>query len=483
MLNQRHVQVQDQTEPFLIPNHPLYYWRQRNGYYHQDLEALHHWLIPPGQRILEIGSGTGCLLNALKPTVGLGIDHDLGVVQLAQAQFPHLQFQVQDAHDLKLDSEDPFDYIILANTVGSLLDVQLVFEQIRAVCHPHTRMVISYHNPLWEGILQLASTLKQRMPLPTANWLTQQDIQNLLELSGFEVIKLGKRLLLPRRIPLLSSLVNTYLAPLPGVNLLCLTEYIVARPQFLRDLNAVREDALSCSVIIPARNEAGNIENCVKTLPTLGSHTEIIFVEGHSSDQTWEVMQAVQAQFQETHDIKLFQQEGKGKGDAVRKGFAEATGDVLIILDADLTVQAEDMKKFFQVIASGQCDLANGCRLVYPLSRSTMPSLNRWANRFFAGLLSYILGIHIKDSLCGTKALKRRDYLTIATYREQLGEFDPFGDFDLLLGAVKQNLKIMDIPVRYYPRLYGQSNIQHVREGFLLLKVCYFAAQKFKFQG
>jgi SAM-dependent methyltransferase len=481
MPNQRDVQIQ--TENVLIQNHPLYYWRQRNRYYHQDLEALHRWLIPPRQRILEIGSGTGYLLNALDPVLGVGIDHDLGIVQLAQAQFPHLLFYVQDAHNLKLEAEDPFDYIVLANTVGSLLDVQVVFEQIRAICHPHTRVVITYHNPLWEGILQVASTLKQRMPLPTANWLTQKDIQNLLELSSFEVIKLGKRLLLPRRIPFISTLVNTFLAPLPGINALCLTEYMVARPQALRGLNEGKETTLSCSVIIPARNEAGNIENCVKTLPPLGSHTEIIFVEGHSSDQTWEVMQAVQAQFHETHDIKVLKQEGKGKGDAVRKGFAAATGDVLIILDADLTVQAEDMKKFFQVIASGQCDLANGCRLVYPLSRATMPSLNRWANRFFAGLLSYILGIRIKDSLCGTKALKRQDYLTIAAHREQLGEFDPFGDFDLLLGAVKQNLKIMDIPVRYYPRLYGQSNIQHVREGLLLLKVCYFAAQKFKFHG
>ncbi len=464
-----------------LPDHPLFYWRRKNRYYHQDLDRLIQFLVPPGQRVLEIGSGTGLLLNSLNPSYGLGLDRDPTAVQAAQQQFPHLAFQVQDAEDLKIDTpQQPFDTILLINTLGTCGDVQRVFEQLRPLCSPATRLVISYHNPLWEGVLHWASQFKQRMPLPSTNWLSQGDVANLLDLAGFEIVRQGKQLLMPKRIPLLSGWINRWIAPLPGINSLCLTEFIVARlqPQIAGEAWI---NHLTCSVVIPARNEAGNIANCVRTLPPMGKHTEIIFVEGNSTDETWNEIQKVRSQWRDRLDIKMLQQSGKGKADAVRKGFEAATGDVLIILDADLTVQAEEMPKFFRAVASGRCDLANGCRLVYPLDKQTMPHLNQWANRFFARVLSYVLGIRIKDSLCGTKVLRRADYLEIAAHRKFFGDFDPFGDFDLLLGATKLNLKIMDIPVRYHPRVYGSSNIRHVREGFRLLGICWFAARKFRF--
>lgn len=459
-----------------------HHWRQKSRLYYQDLQRLHNWLIPPGKRILQLGFGTGDLLHQLCPSFGLGIDEDPDAVAAAREAFPALNFETQDPQILELGewgSQPPFDVIILSNVIGGLKDVQGAFERLRPWCGSHTRLVITYHNPLWEPILALASALGQRQPLPEANWLSRQDVSNLLELAGFETIKSGKRMLIPRWIPLISGLINRWVAPLPGIQALCVTEYLVARPRPQGGLARDPQHQPSVSVIIPARNEAGNILNCVQTLPEMGSHTEIIFVEGHSSDDTWGEMQRVQALVR--RDIKVLQQEGRGKADAVRLGFEAASGDILVILDADLTVKADDMPKFFAAVASGHCDLANGCRLVYPLSHETMPGLNRWANRFFAALLSYILGIRIKDSLCGTKVLRRQDYLTIAAHRHIFGDFDPFGDFDLLLGAVKQNLKVMDIPVRYYPRVYGRSNIAHVREGLKLLGICGFAAQRFRF--
>jgi hypothetical protein len=462
---------------------PLHYWQQKNRYYYEDLERLLRFFLPPGLRILEIGCGTGALLNALRPSVGVGIDQDAEVIAQAQQQFPHLHFRLQDLQ--RLDKRDPvlaqpFDAILLVNTLSYLRDIQQVLEQLRCFCTRRTRLILSHHNPLWEPLLNLATLLRQRRPLPAANWLSAADVANLLHLAGYEVIQQGKRLLLPRRIPLLSTLVNRVIAPLPGINALCLTEYTIARLQPDPNWDPPPEKQPSCTVIIPARNEAGNIRRCVEQLPEMGSRTEILFVEGHSSDDTWAEIQRVQAEYQGIRPIQALRQEGKGKGDAVRQGFAAARGDVVIILDADLTVQAEDLPKFFRAVASGRCDFANGCRLIYPLKPEAMPRLNQWANRFFAALLSYILGIRVKDTLCGTKALWREDYWQIAKLRQEWGNFDPFGDFDLLLGAAKRTLKILDIPVRYFPRTYGRSNIHHLRDGLRLLQICGFALKHFK---
>jgi Glycosyl transferase family 2/Methyltransferase domain len=415
----------------------------------------------------------------MQPKFGLGIDVNPIVVNHAQQKFPHLKFQVEDAQEFT--SKEQYEYIILANTVSYLYNIQEALRNVRQSCQPATRIILTFHNPAWEPILNFATRLGQRMPLPPLNWLNQEDIENLLDLSGFEVVSHGKRLLFPKWIPGLSWVVNKWLALLPGINSFCLTEYVVARMRTKTIEVEKSISPLTCSVIVPARNEAGNIEGCVTRMPLLGKHTEIIFVEGHSSDNTWEEIQRVQAQYGDRYDIKICQQTGKGKGNAVRQGFDLASGDVLMILDSDLTVRPEDLIYFFDAIASGSCEMANGCRLVYPVSESTMPWLNRMANRFFAWLLSYLLNTKIKDSLCGTKVISRENYQRLAANRSYFGDFDPFGDFDLLFGAAKLGLHIKDIPVRYVPRVYGSSNIQHFKEGVVLLKMCLYAAKKIKF--
>ncbi len=454
-------------------------WRKRNLYYYQDIEKLYQFLIMPGSEVLELGSGRGDLLGCLNPKYGLGIDINPQAIEAARQKFPELEFWLEDAEYFR--SHQVFEYVLLANTVSYVKNIQRVLSNLHKVCKPSTRVILTFHNPAWEPILKLATLLRQRMPIHSLNWLSFEDIENLLDLEGFEVISHGKRMLFPKRLPLLSWLCNKILAPLPVFNNLCLTEHIVAR---IRPNNIDAQQNIqnmTCSVIIPARNEAGNIESCITRMPRLGKHTEIIFIEGHSTDNTWEEIQRVQAKYGEQWDIKIAQQTGKGKGDAVRQGFAMATGDVLIILDSDLTVRPEDLVYFFQAVASGSCEFANGCRLIYPMSDKAMPWLNRMANRFFAWLLSYLLNTKIKDSLCGTKAISQENYRRIAANRSYFGEFDPFGDFDLLFGAAKLGLQIKDIPVRYVPRTYGSSNIQHFKEGLILLKMCLYAAKKMKF--
>ncbi len=455
-------------------------WSRRNRYYYNDLARLHQFIIPPGCRVLEIGCGTGDLLHATAPAVGVGIDFAPAVVAIARQKHPDLCFYTLDAETLMPDQlavgHRQFDYIVLSGSLGYLGDIQAVLQRLQPFCQPHTRLILTFHNYLWEPLLGLAERLGQRRPQPPQNWLSMDDVANLLTVTGYRPLKRGSRFLWPKYLPGVAGLINRYLAPLPLVKHLCLTTFIVARPQA-----APVAAAPTCSVVIPARNEAGNIAAAVARLPQLGAHTEVIFVEGHSHDQTWETIQNLVQSYRGPFTLKAFQQAGRGKADAVRLGFDQASGDILMILDADLTVPPEDLPHFVEVLASGNGEFANGSRLVYPRSKIAMPWLNTVANKIFALLFSFLLEQPLKDTLCGTKVLWRRDYDRLAAGRSYFGDFDPFGDFDLLFGAAKLHLHIVEVPIRYQPRTYGSSNIAHFKEGLILLKMCLYASRKLKF--
>jgi 2-polyprenyl-3-methyl-5-hydroxy-6-metoxy-1,4-benzoquinol methylase len=455
-------------------------WNRRNRAYYRDLEIFHQFWIAPGSRVLEIGCGTGDLLAQVRPGFGVGIDFAENIIPIAQAKYPHLKFHCLDAETFTpqdIGTDEPFDFIILSGVLGHLSNIQLVLQRLHQFSNPRTRILLTFHNYLWQPLLTAAETIGQRRPQPPQSWLSMDDVQNLLSITGYRTIKPGRRFLCPKGIPLISQLANRFLVQLPGLNHLGLTNTIIARPEPIPN----RENLLSCSVVIPARNEAGNIANAIDRLPQLGCHTEVIFVEGHSSDNTWEAIQRIVQQGHPRFKLKAFQQTGKGKADAVRLGFDQATGDVLMILDADLTVQPEDLTLFFDVIASGRGEFVNGARLVYPRSGEAMPWLNNLANKFFSLAFSFLLGQTLKDTLCGTKVIHRDDYEKLVAGRSYFGDFDPFGDFDLLFGATKLGLHLVDVPVRYQPRVYGSSNIAHVKEGLVLLKMCLYASRKIKF--
>lgn len=448
------------------------YWEHKARAYYEDQARYHRFLIPEGARVLEIGSGLGNLLAAVKPSRGVGIDLSPEMVKEAAQRHPTLEFRAGDAETLDLDEK--FDAIILADVVGHLVDIEATLRGLRHVCRPQTRIVVSYYSHLWEPILRLAEKLGMKMPQPEQNWLSPTDIANLLHLADFEVVKVERRILVPTRIPLLSSLFNQVLAHLPVFRALCLCHYIVARPRMRRP-----ERPYSTTIVIPCRNERGNIDAALRRLPRFGGRQEIIFVDGHSSDGTPEEIQRVMA-FYPGKNIKLLVQDGTGKGDAVRKGFEEATGDVLMILDADLTVPPESLPKFYEAIASGKGEFINGCRLVYPMEAQAMRLLNLMGNKFFGLAFSWLLNQRIKDTLCGTKVLFRADYVRLAANRRYFGEFDPFGDFDLLFGASKLNLHILEIPIRYHARSYGTTNIQRFAHGWLLLKMTVYGFFRLK---
>jgi SAM-dependent methyltransferase len=452
-------------------------WIKRNAAYYGEDRDYMDFLTRKGARVLDIGCGNGDLLARLEPSYGLGIDMSARMVEIARAKHPELDFWVGDVEDEAfLDGiEGPFDYIILSDTVGLLDDIETALSRLHRFCTPSTRLVIAYYSTLWEPVLWAAERIGLRMPQPPINFISDTDFLNILDLADFEEIRVERRQLLPRSAFGLGRFVNRFLAPLPVVNRLCLRTYFVARSR-----KAAAPQDLTATVLIPCRNEKGNIEAAIERLPRFGRHVEVIFVEGNSSDGTHEECLRVQEAYRGEWDIKVFKQPGRGKGDAVRKGFNEATGDVLMILDADLTVPPEAMPKFFQAIASGKAEFVNGTRLVYPMEDEAMRPLNLIANRFFAAVFSFLINQRFTDTLCGTKVLKRSDYTKIASDRSYFGDFDPFGDFDLILGASKHNLKIVEVPIHYASRTYGETQISRFRDGFMLLRMVVFAFRKLK---
>jgi hypothetical protein len=380
-----------------------------------------------------------------------------------------------DVHTLNL--QEKFDIIILSDVVNDLWDAQTVFKQLAELTTPSSRIILNLYSHLWEKPLTWAETLNLVRPKLLQNWFTTEDIVNLFYLTDFEVIQHWQEVLYPLSVPLLTRVSNRYLVKLWPFNLLALTNIMVVRP---RPQPLVQSHLPIVSVIVPARNEAGNIEQIFKRVPEMGGGTELIFVEGHSTDDTYASIESARQAYPQRR-CQLFRQSGKGKGDAVRLGFSQASGEILMILDADLTVPPEDLPQFYEALHSGKGEFINGVRLVYPMQQEAMRFLNLLANKFFSKAFSWLLGQPIKDTLCGTKVLWKTDYEKIVANRAYFGNFDPFGDFDLLFGAAKLNLKIVDLPIRYRERTYGTTNIQRWRHGWLLLKMVAFAAKRIKF--
>ena len=450
-------------------------WRKKNWYYHDQLFQFFSFIIPRASSILEIGCSTGSLLGRLNSDKRWGIDISPGMIAAAKSAHPEIHFSIDDIEDLKLNQR--FDYILMQDLIGHLTDVWTAFRNLKKVTSPGTRVLITYYNHLWEPIILLLEFLGLKAKQPCQNWLSLDDIENLLYLNGYEVIKKGHKLLLPLYIPFLSDIVNKYLAKLPLIRNLCLMQYVIAKEIEAAPLTK----AHSVSVIIPCRNEAGNIGLLVEKIPKIGSGTEIIFVDGDSTDGTVERIKGAIAEYPQKN-ISLIHQNGAfGKADAVRKGFDAAAGDIFMIYDADITVPPEDLNKFYLALAEGKGEFINGSRLVYPMEKGSMRTLNMLGNKIFSLIFTWILEQRINDTLCGTKVLFKTDYEKIKRGRKYFGDFDPFGDFDLLFGASKLNLKIVELPISYKERKYGITKISRFRHGLLLFKMSFIALEKIKF--
>jgi SAM-dependent methyltransferase len=451
--------------------------RARHRYYYDDLYGMIRDQVEPGATVLDLGCGDGSLLASLQPSRGVGVDFSLPTLLDARKRHPDLDFVCGDVERLPISAT--FDYVIVSNVLGYLIDVQALFLPLIRLTHPSSRVIVAHYNFAWEPVLWLAERFGLKTREPLQNWLSRDSLVNLVEMADLELVRSGYRTPLPVGPAWLTRPVNNLLSAIPLVNHLGLISFVTARPKKV-DVPPRMADP-TCTVVVPARNERGNIRDAVERLPRLGSHTELIFAEGHSTDGTYEEIEAVIAEHPEL-DVKVTRQDGTGKGDAVRKGFELASGDVLMILDADLTVPPEDLTKFWSALVEERGEFINGTRLVYPMEDNAMRLANTAGNKVFSLIFSWILGERVTDTLCGTKVLWARDYRRIAANRKTFGDFDPFGDFDLLFGAANLGLKIREVPVRYRERRYGTTNIDRWRHGLLLAKMALVGARKLRFR-
>ena len=437
------------------------HWLTKNWYYHRSLKTFYRRFVEPDARVLQVDCRNGYLLDTVKAAHGVGLDEHEPYIKEARETYPQYQFHVSSIFEFK--SDETFDYIILSSVMMEMYDIQHLFDTLRKFCTPRTRIVIDSYSALWEPVLWLTQKLRLRRATEFRHWVSQDDIVNLLHLSDYEVVVSGRFMLLPIFIPLLSTLFNRLIAHIPGINRLCLNQYIVARLVAAPE----KSDSYSVSVIVPCKNEQGNIRNAIVRTPHMGKSTEIIFVEGGSTDGTYDEIQRVMQEFPDKN-ISCYKQEGTHKIGAVHTGFKHASGDVLMILDGDLTVPPEELPKFLQALADRKGELINGSRLVYGMEPGAMRFVALIANWIFSNLVSFVLRQDVKDTLCGTKVLLRDDYKRIRHRATIFGQIDPFGDFELLFGASKLNLVIRDLPVHYKSRQYGKSQISHVMGGLML---------------
>ncbi len=440
---------------------------KRHSVYYRDRVRWLQTMIPTDASVIDVGCGIGLILKELPQKEKIGIDFSPAMIQEARRSDSSSTY-IEDNVEL-LHHHHSADYVLLLDGIHFLHDVERSLRNIRSqLCHERTRLVITHYNFLWQPLFLLAEIIGWKTRFPEQNWLVRSDIQNLLDLSGFEVIETCERVLFPLPIPLIEPFCNRFLASLPIFRALCLVKTIIARPIGFPPKN------LSVTVLSAVRNERGNIKEIAASMPLMGDSTELIFIEGHSSDGTFEEIEHVSAANAGPISIRGLRQPGKGKGDALHYGMQQAKGDIIVIYDGDFTVHPSELPKLIEVLASGKAEYLNGSRLVYPLEKGAMRLLNLFGNKCFSILFSWLFKQKMIDTLTPVKAFFRRDY-THMTLR-----MDPFGDFDIFFGASMQQLKMREVPVHYLERTYGTTKMRPFRHAWMLLTMFFFGAKRLR---
>ena len=435
-------------------------FKNKNKYYYDHIRHILDRYVSKGKTVVDLGCGHGSLLAHTQPSRGLGLDISERMIEYARYKFPQLEFKTTAIEDISLG--ETFDYVLMINVLDHLHDMWDVLKGVENLVHEGSLICITTLNPLWQPIFSIAETLKLKMPEGPHNYVQIDDIINLLKIFDYSVLKKEIILPVPKKIPILSDLLNAVVSHIPGLRNLGAVQVVIARKEV-----SSPERSYSCSVIVPCHNEEKNVHECAETIPQMGKGTEVIFVNDGSTDETENELYKITQRY--PHIKVVSYKENKGKGHAVRKGFEQATGDILMIFDADLTVPAADLHEFYYPLAHHKAEFVNGSRLMYPIERLAMRTLNLWGNFFFGMLVSWLIGQRLTDTLCGTKAFFRKEF-----HRMKI-QMDKWGDFDFLFSTKELNLKLVEIPIHYKMRRTGISKMKTFQHTLLLSRVCLWA--------
>jgi len=436
-------------------------WKKKNNYYGRGLRSVIEKYVRPGAKVLEVGCATGDMLASAEPSRGVGIDVSGEMIKIARDKYPGHEFICSDIENLDLDEK--FDFILMIDLVDHVSDLVSLLKTVRKFCHPTTKIVVTTINPWWGPVLSLMERVKAKMPEGPHNFVEKRNLAKMIEFSDLSIAYSAYALLFPKYIPLLSFLANTIGTKIWGINKLSFVQYMILHADPVNQTNLGK----GCSVIIPCYNEEDNIEEAVNRVPRMGAKTEVIVVDDGSTDGT---RRKVEKMIEEGKDIKLVRYaKNAGKGYAVQKGFENAQEDIIMILDADMSVLPEELPLFFDLLNKGLCDFVNGTRMLYPMEAQAMRFLNLFGNKVFSLMLTFISGQHLTDTLCGTKALFKKDFKYI-----KMGS-DKWGDYDLIFGAAKMGLRIMEMPVHYCARKADLSKMKTFSHGIHLLKITFKA--------
>ena len=435
-------------------------WKKKNSYYYRSLKAFIKHIVQPNSSVLEIGCATGDILASTNPSRGVGIDISSEMIKLASEKHPQQEFVNTSIENFQ--NQEKFDYIIMVDVIDHVYDVMDVFKAVYQHCHPTTRIVLTTASPWWDPVFMIMEKFKAKMPEGPHNFVEIKNIANILELLDFKVNYFGYMLLFPKYIPILSYLANTVGVRTWGVRRLSPIQYMLIQPLMRNEINL----GLGCSVIIPCYNEENNIEEAIRRIPSMGKYTEIIVVNDGSQDRTADCVRELQKKYS---NLKLIDNpSNKGKGYAIQQGFAAATQEILMTLDADLSVPPEELPRFFDPLNKAQGQFVNGTRMVYPMIEpQRMRTVGLLGNKILGQIMTFIIRQDLSDTLCGTKAFYKRDlkYMNMGV--------DKWGDFDLLFGAAKLGNTILEVPVHYKSRKTGEPRMKLFRHGFYILKACF----------
>jgi SAM-dependent methyltransferase len=461
---ERHYEFIHKHAQNLAQNQPKY--KNLNKFYAQYLKRWLTSVLPEGKRVLEIGCGNGDTLNAVNPLYGVGLDLSKDFITECEKKYDKKYKFICEKFE-NYETEDKFDALLLISSLEYLYDIGKVFDKANHLLEDNGRIYISTGNPLWHGIFKMASFLGLRKPECEHLYITNQDLQNLLSLNGFETVYEEMALIVPKYIPIFGGILNWIIPKIPAIRLLCSAQLIVAR----KIPTEVRE--YSVSIVVPCHNEEGNIDKCIQEVVKVGTKTELIFVDDGSTDDTAE---KVKNSNREDIDIKLISYPvNKGKGYAVKQGFDSAVNDIVVVLDADLTTHPEDLSELYTAFSSGKAEFINCTRMIYPMESGAMKWKNYIGNKLFNILASHVMGQRVSDTLCGTKACFKKDYLYFTMLR------DPWGDYDFLFGAAQLRLSLLELPIHYREREAGLSKMNSFKHCINLIKMCFYGFAQIKF--